>query len=337
MSKYRIKKEVLHVKKLGKHTLEDHFVHQSQITMGYASNVFHYTSSEGMMGILKGREIFFTDAQFLNDYNERFDINNELKRFWEWHYKEYDKEFYKLVRSIEIKSHEDNDYAYIDDEFLDEPCRYFILSASMDHDSLSMWKYYAKNGTYNGYNVDLFIHALVDEWIDRDTGVAIEIGSVVYDYKEKQKKIHDMIEKLYELWCTYKKSDEMNTKIIKEYKAWISYASLFFKSQYFSAEEEMRFVAIVPKRKLKDLFYKKTDGVTIKMYDFRNVNGVITPFIRMPLFGWNISENWITSNIGIGPCMDYEQKKDGILQFIDSLDYNFNEIRIRQSNIPVRY
>lgn len=337
MSKYRLAKELLHKKNLGKHTLEEHIVHQSQITMGYATNVFHYTSPEGMMGILKSREIFFTDAQFLNDYNERFDINNELKRFWDWHYREYDKDFYKLLRSIEINSYEDNNYAYIDDEFIEEPCRYYILSASMNRDSLSMWKYYAKNGTYNGYNVDLFIPALADEWIDRDTGVAVETGLVVYDLTEKQKKIHDMVEKLYESWCTYKKSDEMNAKIIKEYRAWISYASLFFKSQCFSAEDEMRFVAIIPKSKLKKLNYEKTDGTTIKMYDFRNVNGVITPYIKMPLFGWNIEENWITSNIGIGPCMDYEQKKEGIIQFIDSLEYKFHEIKICKSYIPVRY
>ena len=63
----------------------------------------------------------------------------------------------------------------------------------------------------------------------------------------------------------------------------------------------MRFVAIVPKSILKDIYYERVDGTRVKMYDFRSVNGVITPYIKMPLFGWNTEENWITSQIVVGP------------------------------------
>ncbi len=42
----------------------------------------------------------------------------------------------------------------------------------------------------------------------------------------------------------------------------------------------MRFVAIVPKSILKDIYYERVDGTRVKMYDFRSVNGVITPYIK---------------------------------------------------------
>lgn len=337
MAKYRIQKELLHKKRLGKNTFSNRLVYREQVTLGYATEVFHYTSPEGLMGILKSREIFFTDSQFLNDYNERFDINSELKFFWDSKYREYDKDFYSLIRNIYVDSYEDNNYAYIDKETPEEVCRYFILSASMNSDSLSLWKYYSKNGTYNGYSMGLYIPALTDEWIDRETGVAVETGLVIYSSNKKQEKISNMIETLYEVWCTYKRSDEMDCKVCKEYKAWISYASLFFKKQCFSAEEEMRFVATIRKNELNNLFYELDNGNKIKMYAFRNVGGVITPYIKMPLFGWSDETSWVTSNVVVGPCMDYSQKKDGILRFVDSLDYKFHDLHVKESEIPVRY
>ena len=129
----------------------------------------------------------------------------------------------------------------------------------------------------------------------------------------------------------------MNEKLIKEYKQGISYASLFFKNECFYTEEEMRFVAIVPKRILKDIYYERTEGTRVKMYDFRGVNGVITPYIKIPLFGWNTQENWITSQIVVGPCVNYELREKGISRFIDSLDYKFHELKIVKSKVPVRY
>ena len=337
MGKYRMNKEDLHKKNIVKKLLEERFFMTCQVTMGYATSVFHYTSPEGLMGILGRREIFFTDAQFLNDYNERLNINEDLKTFWSRHRDDYDKEFKKLLQEIRIKSYEDNEYANIDGESPDEPYRYFILSTSMNHDSLSMWKYYAKNGSYNGYNLDLFIPALVDEWIDRETGVAVEDGVVIYDSDEKQNKIYAMVEELYEIWCEYKKSEELDEKIVKEYRAWVSYASLFFKNKCFESEEELRFVAVAPKNRLNELYYTKLDGTKVKMYDFRLVNGVITPYIKMPLFGWSSNENWITQRIGVGPCMDFDQKKNGIVQFEKSLDYKFHDLQIIKSEIPLRY
>lgn len=337
VGKYRINRDVLHKKKIKEKMLQDTLLSKWQITTGYATSVFHYTSVEGLMGILQNREIFFTDAQFLNDYTERFDINNDLKRFWDWNYRDYDKEFYILIKNININSYEDNQNKIFGGDVTDEKNRYFILSASMNQDSLSMWKYYAKNGQYNGYNIDLFIPALLDEWIDEETGVVVEDGLVIYDIMEKQAKIRCMVEKLYEFWCTYEKSETINNKIINEYRAWISYASLFFKNEYFASEQEMRFVAIVPKNRLNNLHYEKKDGTKVKMYDFRNINGVIIPYIKMPLFGWNVSENLITSSIRVGPCMDFEQRKCGILQFVDSLEYRFHEIRVKKSEIPLRY
>lgn len=326
----------LHKKKITQKVLNQKVIYSNTEMCEGTIGAYHYTSPEGLMGILKNREIFFTDAQFLNDYNERFDINHELDFFWQQHAKEYEDQFCSLIRNVKIDSFEDSYGEYMNNNS-QVISRYFVLSASGDGDSLSMWKYYAKNGTYNGYNVSLFIPALVDEWIDEETGVAVRIGKVIYKSSEKQEKVKKIVDKLYETWCLYELSEELNVKICKEYKAWIAYASLFFKRSCFEAENEMRFVAVAPKEELNELFYEKLDETKVKMYDFRNVNGVITPYIKMPLFGWSDSPSWVIDRIGVGPCLDFEQKRQGILQFVDSLEYEFEDLEIEKSQIPVRY
>jgi len=334
--KYRIEEALLHKKNLGKHTLTNVIVSKYSATTSGVGPFYHYTSPEGLMGILRNKHIFFTDCQFLNDYQERLEINNELDYFWTTNRRDYDKEFCNLLKCIKISEYEDVDFTYIEGEEDSVSCRYFVMSASNNKDSLNMWKYYAKNGSYNGYNVGLFVPALDDEWIDRETGVAVESGDVIYSSAEKQKKIFLEVEKIYEVWCKYKRNEKLDLKISRDFKAWISYASIFFKNECFASEEEFRFVAIAPRNKLNTLFYM--DGQkNIKMYDFRIVNGVATPYLKMPFCCYNPEECWVIDGIGIAPTQHYEQIVNSIAQLTKSLDYKLHNFNVRKSEIPLRY
>ena len=64
------------------------------------------------------------------------------------------------------------------------------------------------------------------------------------------------------------------------------------------------------------------------MYDFRMVNGVLTPFIKMPFNDWNVDECWAFDSLKIGPSANSDQKKAGLEQFIKSLDYKLHECKI---------
>lgn len=334
-SRYRIDENALHIKSLGKHTLTEKIIDNQSVTTSWASTFYHYTSPEGMYGILKNRHIYFTDCQFLNDSQERIQINDELNYFWSANRNDYDKDFYKLLCSVRIDAYED-EFSYTERNDVAVTCRYFVLSTSCENDSLSLWKYYAKNGSYNGYYVGLYTPALSDEWIDRDVGVAIEHGHILYTRKEKQDKIHDAVEALYAEWCKYKRSENLDSKIRREFEAWISFASIFFKSEKYSSEKEYRFVAIAPKDKLMDLSYEYR-GQSVLIYDFRIVNGVMTPHIKMPFCTWNTDECWAISSIGIGPSLHSDQMKIGIQQMIESLDYKLSNYTIDKSKIPLRY
>lgn len=328
-----MKKEILHKKKLGKNTLVDNYISKHSAIVSVAGTFYHYTSPEGLLGILRNKQIFFTDCQFLNDYRERLEINKELDLFWNKNKGIYEQDFYNLMNSIRISEYED---LYYDMNGTNELCRYFVMSTSKNSDSLSMWKYYAKNGAYYGYNIGLFVPALDDEWIDQETEVVIEHGEVIYSSVEKQSIILKGINNIYKFWLEYEKCNEMNLKIVRDFKEWISYISVFFKDESFVSEEEYRFVAIAPKNKLKMLFYK--DGqASIKMYDFRIVNGVSVPYLKIPICSYNSEEFWGIDSIGTSPTQHYDQMANGIIQLISSLDYVLPNFRIRKSNIPLRY
>lgn len=337
---YRMYGETLHKKRLGKHTMTDIIIKGRYSTKSYADTFYHYTSAEGLKGILKSRTLFFTDCQFLNDYNERLQINTELEYFWLNNKENYDKDFVKLLKDIKVSGYEDCDYSYMESDRSCEPkeflARYFVFSTSVNYDSLSLWKYYAKGNRYNGYCIGLLMIALSDEWIDRDTGVAIESGMVIYSSKEKQDIIYSAVEELYDMWCQYKVSDEFNKKIARDFQSWVSITALFFKDECFKDEEEYRIIAVAPSEKLKSLSFDY-NGYTEKMYDFRIVDGVLTPYIKMPFNFWNYDECWPISSIGISPSMNYEQKKLDVEHFIKSFDYNFPCLNIYHSKIPLRY
>ncbi len=131
---YPINETTLHKKNYGRHTFEDIIIKGIYSTKGCAGVFYHYTSAEGLQGILKTRTLHFTDCQYLNDYQERVNINNDLNMFWYRHKQEYEKDFYKLLMDYRLEQYEDNQFAYMESDrnsdWTDEPAKYFVLCYS---------------------------------------------------------------------------------------------------------------------------------------------------------------------------------------------------------------
>ena len=73
------------------------------------------------------------------------------------------------------------------------------------------------------------------------------------------------------------------------------------------------------------------------MYDFRTLNGVLTPYIKMPFNLFMKEKCWDIESIGISPSQNSYQKKYGLELFMDSLNYEFADCKIYRSKIPLRY
>lgn len=302
--------------------------------------VYHYTSPEGLKGILTDSSFYFTDCQYLNDAKERININEDLDCFWGSYSRNYDPQFCELLNDIGVNEFEDAEYAYSEsdrsDGFPKAISRYFVFSTSKAQDSLNMWKYYAKNSTYNGYCVGLSIASLDNEWGIGDQNIAFEQGEVIYDNIEKMEIIRRAVDILYENWCRHEISRSFNEKIRKEFQSWLSITSLFFKHASFHGEEEYRYVAISPVFRLNDLNCCR-NGTRTKMYDFRLVDGVFTPYIKIPFWGVYSHHNDAIVNVTISPSANSAQKKLGLSTFVRALHYPLTENKIEYSSVPLRY
>jgi hypothetical protein len=92
--------KVFHNNILGKNTLRDIYIPKHSAINSVAGTFYHYTSPEELLGILRNKQIFFTDCHFLNDYRERLEINEELELFWSKNKEKYEKDFYNLISGI---------------------------------------------------------------------------------------------------------------------------------------------------------------------------------------------------------------------------------------------
>lgn len=331
----------LHQEPLGQYTLTDVILRGRYHKESHPRFIYHYTSPEGLKGILTSSSFYFTDCQYLNDIKERVNINEDIEDFWGSYTKEYDPEFCKLIDKIRVNEFEDAEYAYSesdrDDGFPNAISRYFVFSTSMRGDSLNMWKYYSKDNAYNGYCIRLKKENLSNEWGIGDYDIAFEEGEVIYDNVEKVNIIHKAVNILYDYWCRYEISSSIDKKIQKDFKSWLSITSLFFKHASFRDEEEYRYVAICPICKLNDLCYAPRNGNAFKMYNFRIVNGVFTPYIMIPFCDAPNQYNETISKVMISPSANCEQRKLGLVAYIKALNYPLTEDKIEYSSVPLRY
>ena len=91
---------------------------------------YHYTSPEGLRGILQSRTFYFTDSQFLNDFREKININEELDSFWKLNSHNYNSRFANMICHVRVTQYEDSGFSFIDNQS-EKTCRYFVLSLSI--------------------------------------------------------------------------------------------------------------------------------------------------------------------------------------------------------------
>jgi len=126
--------------------------------------VYHYTSPDGILGILKNKELRFTDCQYLNDKGEFIYIRKPLEKAYKEIIKNRNKtyEFFKdFINELFARPYDDfssrNDFeenrSSYDFDTVFKFNHHYVLCASMNPDTANMWNYYVKNGVYQGYNL----------------------------------------------------------------------------------------------------------------------------------------------------------------------------------------
>lgn len=285
--------------------------------------IYHYTSLEGLLGIIESKSIWATNILYLNDASELNYSGDLLKEQLLLKFPVLNKGksglgdilsgslsiedlFFKIMLEV------------IDIGTLTDHIRFFVCSFSDEMDLLSQWRGYCPRGI--GFSLGFKFNKL-KEYTKR---YGFSIWPCIYDKKEQIAGV----EKLIELAShQIKKSPDMD---FSEYDAWTTIVvyfldkylriAPFYKHPKFKEEKEWRM--------MKSLQTDK-DNETIK---YRPGQSMVVPYIEIPLP--KEEENLIIDKIVVGPTHGPLLSKASAEMLLRSKKVIFDEVQY--STIPYR-
>ena len=308
--------------------------------------VYHYTSPNGVYNILKEKTLWFTDCQYLNDVGEFVYIREPFQEAYRMITKERgetNENLYDFIESFFSSPYEDMGIRAMDNQLPTNKTkiafkyhRYYVLCASINSDTASLWNYYVKNGMYQGYNLGID-RRIMNEWFMRicykNKQIDFLEGKVIYDKKIQIQMIYTELKKLLIEYDKREKQingdwqfHDMNIECFQEgLYNYIQRWKLFFKTPAFSSEEEYRFILRV------DNSFKADEDLSLK---YRvGESGIITPYIE-----WAcalVGKRKLFKQITLAPMIESNLAKESFKRFLDT-EVRQN-IEIVQSSIKVRF
>jgi len=287
-------------------------IQKPKIVSQMGLNLYHYTSPDGLMGIVKSKNLFATRSDCLNDTRECEDVYDMYKQALD--ILEREDVFYQKFRNIE--PNKESVFCWNNGETLKAKkvsnCITYIVSFSSDEDSISMWNYYVKNNNYEGYNIGIEMEDF--SFHNKKEVYSAQFYEVIYNKWGKIdffKRLLQDINKYYQ-----NENDYHIAKAIIQYN--LNKYKYIFKNEHFAHEKEIRLV-IELDEKLKpfEIKYKQKDQFVI-------------PYIEFPIetFGEIIQ-------VTIGPLIKNEKAKQLIEEFLRN--NNLFNVAVISSSVPVRY
>lgn len=288
--------------------------------------IYHYTSVEGVLGILDKSEFWVTKSDFLNDISE---INYTFDLFEENFLNKIKNENVRTRMISQFHSELDKDRALYNKALLGT----YIISFSTNQDNLLLWSEFAGK---MGYNLGFNIEYLKDEFNRKsvkDEKYLLKLhGKVIYNKEEQIRLLGNRID-----WKLISDSSDKNMNSLENLNESISdeiiedfisgiffhclYYSMFFKDSKFEQEEEYRFIFQASHNSKKVSINKEMN--------FRVKEGALCPFVKVPFKCLNSLES-----ITIGPKNNIDIAKKGLENYCRNKEIN---PKILKSNIPLRY
>ena len=277
------------------------------------SMLHHYTSSNGLMGIFKDKNIWHTNINCLNDKSEYQYTYKLIKKYILPKFKKQlkEKHLYNLMINRCSNSIDENFYKMERETFCNR--NYYIACFSLAENSLPMWNYYSYNGKSLGYSVDITLSDLQENLIEQIKVKNMLMAKVCY---EEDKQI-EILEKIFDKYIYFYNPKNAMTNEYRLLFDNIRICSLFFKHPKYEYEEEVRNI-IIERSDKKNSIIK-----------FREKNGTIIPYIECKI---NLK---IIKSITIAPNNE-EEYMSYCVHNLARENGRFN-IEIINSKIPSRY
>ena len=271
--------------------------------------IFHYSDISSFVGMLENNELWVSNSNFLNDPSEVSYANTIFKSELNNFSGEDEKYFERLEKWIFGVS-----------ECHDK----FILSLSVNNNSLNLWERYANGkGCCLHFDFDRLIEQLKGFRMPETPKQYDGYFVILYSYEKQKKIMNELLNKYLKFQKNNPYSSPIDTEDTANTASEIYSFLHHLKHEAYKDEEEVRCVFSLPNR----------NGCTIEEYwknniNFRTRENKIIPYIKL-----GIDFKKILKAISLGP-LSTEIDKLGVEDYLYSK--GFRNIPVDISNIPYR-
>lgn len=297
-------------------------------TINDISEIYHYTNIAGLQGILEKKNFWVSHSYFLNDLSEIKYTYRLIITILKKHVKSEQDDgivkMYKFLKTalekVEIREVSADNIVLRSGSY--RPAEY-ILSFSLNNDSLPVWSAFTAGG---GYNIGIDLHEYLKGLEKQNFSTPPISGKVIYSLEKQNEIINHKIDEFKKLYLKHIDTfDQEKEKLFVSYfTSSVRLFANFFKNPKFYSDEEFRIV-----------FYNyRNEGYISPQYRFKddilipyiNSNKSLDSTIFMPL-----------KSITIGPTNQSDIAKEGMAYFVSDLGYDVTNVKFLSSEIPLRY
>lgn len=280
--------------------------------------IYHYTSPDGVLGILTTHKLWLSEITYMNDESEITYTFDLLKNILNENSDNISQSFREAIEKRVKKRTQlpSNLFDYVNRDSI------FVACFSTKNDELSLWNYYTKTGSMAGYNIGFKVNKLVEKVISQlKVRHHFIYGKTICEKCKQKNYIKEAIEE-YNLLYQKMPTTEDKENVLKSFWGLIHIFSLFFKKEAFKNENEYRFVIT----EYTDILQKRNRAFQINN---RIQNGLIIPYIELDFDKGSVSE------ITISPTIKQISYKAGVESLLHQNEYH--QTQVKMSEIPLRY
>lgn len=296
--------------------------------------LYHYTSAEGLKGIIESNELWATSAYYLNDSAEMFYGYNVLKEVLDqWLSKaSHCEDSISLGLAQQLRKS-------FEDLFEKRLLKPIYLTCFCEEDNLlSQWRAYGQSGGYSiGFSVLPRVGVFGERLAPEPNIYTCRWTKVEYQRRRQVDICRDILDPIFALLDEPTTAQAM--RAVSEHP-FFGYQKLFtatmdvlleeivrFKSEAFQVEKEWR--AVVRQREFSK---QGTDdgGKTPVPVNFRTSRGMLVPYVK--LVPWKQDKKLPIACIRSGPMLDTTVATCMLLE-----QNKFPRVRVHGSDITVRF
>ena len=290
--------------------------------------LYHYTTAEGVRGIVENREFMATKSDFLNDKLEFQYAIEVMKRLTEKYIvnETLRGEFFgKLKKEIDRLGIISPSCA--DHDCKDDSLSFYVVAFSKQQNNSLLW---AEFTDFKGYCLEFDYTKLVEGFQHR----VFLHGTVIYDEKEQMEGLLESLlscirnlqeEGMTDLENFFEEDAEISEtsmdKLVSEMAVVVSVYAMFFKKSYFAGEEEYRFI-----------FPPLINRIGTSKPKFRLLDQIFLPYIMVE---FDKGQNGVPlESVMVGAKNNSDIAVRGMKYFLQSQKL---DIPVLLSDIPLRY